>query len=116
MGMYRKITNALHLMNIAFQAFYSLALPIGIGALAAYLLTKHTSVGAWVWPVLMMLGVFVGLYSMIKFILSATANFQRLEEQRDKLRAENAEKEQKRAELLAELKKQEGEVNDDRTE
>lgn len=110
-SMYDKITSALHTLNIVFQALYSLALPIGIGALASYLLTKHTSVGGWIWAVLLVAGVFIGLYSMVKFLLTATANLERLEREREENRAAREEKEERQAELrsLGKSKENEGE-------
>ena len=113
--MYSKLTNALHLMNIVFQSFYSLALPIGIGALASHLLTKHASVGGWIWAVLLTVGVFIGLYSMVKYLLSATANLQRLEKQREADRAATVEKEQRRAKLIADISKMESEGDNEGT-
>ena len=111
--MYEKITSALHSLNIVFQALYSLALPIGLSALASYLLTKHTSVGGWIWAVLLMAGVLVGFYSMVKFILSATANLQRLEKEREESRAAREEKERRQAALREESKKdKQGDINE----
>lgn len=107
--MYGKLTSALQSLNIVFQAFYSLAMPIGIGVLASYLLTKHTSVGDWIWAVLILAGVFIGLFSMVKFILSATANLERLEKEREEKRAAEKEKEQRQAELRALGKSKENE-------
>ena len=109
--MYTRLTNALHLLNILFQSLYSLAMPIGIGSLASYLLTKHTSVGGWIWAVLLPVGVFVGLYSMVKFILSATRNLERMQKQLEENRLAQEEKEQRRAELrsLSKSKENEGE-------
>ena len=109
--MHNKILSALHSLNIVFQALYSLAMPIGIGALASYLITKYTSVGGWIWAVLLVVGVFIGLYSMVKFILTATANLERLEKQTEENRAAKEEKERRQAELrsLGKSKKEEGE-------
>ena len=111
--MYTKIISALHALNIVFQALYSLAIPIGIGALLSYLLTKYTSVGNWIWVLLILAGVFIGLCSMIKFILTASANLERLEKQREEIRAAEEEKANRRAELrsLNKLKENEGENN-----
>lgn len=78
--MYKKIFNAFHVLNILFQALYTLALPIGIGALISFLLTKYAGAPGWVWAVLLVLGVFVGFYSMIRFILTAAKNLEKIEE------------------------------------
>lgn len=77
--MYRRFINAMYVLNILFQAIFDLLVPIGLGVLGAFLLTKYTEIGGWIWAVLPVLGTFTGLYSMIKFILSAMAGLQRLE-------------------------------------
>lgn len=83
--MYRRFINAMYVLNILFQAIFDLLLPIGLGVLGAFLPTKYTEIGGWIWAVLPVLGAFTGLYSMIKFILSAMAGLQRLEkEQKEK--------------------------------
>ena len=93
--MYKRLVSALYVLNIVFQAFYTLALPIGIGALISFLLTKYASAPKWIWAVLLMFGVFTGLYSMIKFILTATAGLDRLEKQQAERMAEEKKKNEK---------------------
>ena len=93
--MHKKIFSALELLNILFQAFYTLALPIGIGALISFLLTKFASAPSFVWAIFLMLGVFVGLYSMIKYILTATSGIDRRDKQTKQMKREMEEKEAK---------------------
>lgn len=93
--MHKKIFSALELLNILFQAFYTLALPIGIGALASFLLTKFLYAPSWIWAVLLILGVLIGLYSMIKYILTATAGIDRRDKQTKQTKREQEEKEAK---------------------
>lgn len=81
--MYKRFVNSLYVLNILFQAFFTLLVPVGLGALVAYLLTTFTDVGGWIWAVLLILGVFSGLYSMIKYILTAMAALERLEKERN---------------------------------
>ena len=81
--MYKRFINAMYVLNILFQAIFDLLMPIGLGALCAFLLTKHTEIGGWIWAVLLVLGAFTGLYSMIRFILSAMAGLQRLEKEQN---------------------------------
>ena len=95
--MYRKIVSAFYVLNILFQALYTLALPIGIGALISFLLTKYASAPGWIWAVMLVLGVFVGIYCMIKFILSASKNLERIEaghKARDAEKKKSEEKEE----------------------
>lgn len=103
-SMYKKFISAFHMLNLLLQSIYSLALPIGVGALASLLLTKYASAPRWIWAVLMTLGTFVGLYSMIKFILSASANLDRMEKaERDAAEAKRQKEEnQMRLRRLAE--------------
>ena len=98
--MHKKILNALELLNMLFQALYTLALPIGIGALASFLLTKYANAPSFVWAILLTLGVFIGLYSMIKFILTAIKNMEKLEKQREKDLAEKQKKEERKMRIL----------------
>ena len=81
--MYQRFVNSLYVLNIIFQAFFTLLFPVGLGALAAYLLTKHAGVDGWIWAVLLVFGVFCGLWSMIKFILSAMTGLERLEKEQE---------------------------------
>lgn len=99
-----KFVNTLHIVNIVFQSFYSLLFPVAIAGLISYLLTSNGIADSWVWAVALTVGFLIGLVSMIKFILSATANLDRIEKERA------AERERRRVEainrenLIAELK------------
>ena len=77
--MYKRFVNALYLLNIIFQSFLNLLTPIGLGLLLSYLLTAHAGAPSWIYAPLTVFGVFVGLFSMVKFILSATRALDRLE-------------------------------------
>lgn len=105
--MYKKLVSALHTLNILFQALYSLALPIGIGALASFLLVKYASAPRWIWALLLVAGALMGLYSMIKYLLSAIKNLERLEKQQAENQAAKEEKERLQAELRDEFNKKE---------
>ena len=52
--------------------------------LFAYLITKYTSAGGWVYVVFIMLGVFSGLYSMVAFIIRAGRALEAIEKQHEK--------------------------------
>ena len=87
------VQEILYLLNIIFQSFLNLLTPIGIGLLISYILTAYTGAPSWIWAALTVFGVFVGLFSMIKFILSAMAALDRLEkEQKERLRAQKMKK------------------------
>ena len=97
--MYRKFISAFQMLNILFQAIYTLALPIGLGALASYLLTRFASAPKWIWAVFMVLGTIMGFYSMIKYILTATAGIERLEKEREAREESLREKKNKQEKL-----------------
>ena len=92
--MYKKLVDALYILNIVFQGFYTLALPIGIGALVSYLLVKFAHAPGWIWAILLVLGTFCGLFSMIKYLISAMNNLERLEKERDKRDTVNKDEKQ----------------------
>ena len=101
------------MLNMLWQALYSMALPIGIGALASFLLTKYASAPGWIWAILLTLGTIVGLISMVKYLLSASAGLERLEKQQAEAEAEKAAKEELHKRLDAELtnKESKGDVD-----
>lgn len=84
----KKLFNSLYLLNIIFQAIATLLTPIALGALISYLLTTHAGAPSWIWAPMILLGVFSGLFSMVKFILSATAALERLEKQQSEKRTD----------------------------
>ena len=68
---YRGLITPLYVINIVFQSLLSLLSPVAIMLIGAYLLNTYAEVGPWIYVVLIMLGVFSGLYSMVVFILRA---------------------------------------------
>ena len=102
--MHKKIFNALTVLNLIGQALYTLALPIGLGALASYLLTRYAGAPGYIWAILMTVGAIIGFYSMIKFIIVYSDGMDRS----DKLKKENErqkkEKEERQARLRADGK------------
>lgn len=107
--MYKKFVSALYVLNIVFQAFYTLALPIGIGALVSFLLTRYADFPGWIWAVLITLGVFTGLFSMVKFIITAMNNLDRLEKQDANPTGEDNKKSYHSDLRMAENKERDGE-------
>ena len=81
----KNFMNTMYAFNIILQAFWSLLFPIGAGVLVGWLMTEKCGMGSYVFVILILLGVFVGIVSMIRFLLSALAGLERLEkEQREK--------------------------------
>ena len=98
-AMHKKIFNSVQLLNMLFQALYTLVLPVAIGAALSFVLTKYASAPSFVWALLLTAGVLVGLYSMIKYILFAISAQKRLDEENEKSLAEKEEKESRQAKL-----------------
>lgn len=110
--MYKKIFNALSALNLIGQALYTLALPIGGGALLSYLLCEFAGAPSWIWAILLTVGTVIGLYSMVKFIILYAGGMDRLEKQRQADLAEKEEKERRQAALRDAARKTED--NNDR--
>ena len=97
--MHKKIFDALTMLNLLGQAIYTLALPIGIGALVSFLLTKYAHTPGWTWAILLTAGTLMGLYSMVKYILIAMTGIERTKRQIESDLAAKKEKEEKQAAL-----------------
>ena len=78
---YRRFITPLYVINMTFQAIVSLISPILLMLLFAYLITRYTAAGGWVYVVFIMLGVFSGLYSMVVFIIRAGRALEAIEKQ-----------------------------------
>ena len=81
---YSKIVTPLYVFNMVWQALFSLAAPIGVSFLIAWLLDKYLHAGGWVFVVFITLGALSGLWSMISFIINISDTLDRLEEQKKK--------------------------------
>jgi hypothetical protein len=80
---YTQFVGVLYVLNIVWQAFFSLAAPIGLGFLISYLLVTYVSAPTWIYAPLLVIGALSGLISMVKFILTAMAGFERLEKEQN---------------------------------
>lgn len=98
-AMHKKIFNSVQMLNMLFQALYTLGLPIAVGAGLSFLLTKYASAPSVTWAILLTVGVLVGLYSMIKYILFAISAQKRLDEENERADLEKEEKESRQAKL-----------------
>lgn len=77
--MHKKIFSVLYVLNIVFGAFFDLVFPVLLMWGLSFALTTYLSLPEWIYVPFILLGVFVGLYSMVRFILSAMAALERLE-------------------------------------
>ena len=76
-----KLFSVLYAMNIIMQSLFDLAAPAALLFLISWLLVKRVGAPEWIYAIAIPLGILIGLYSMVRFILSATAALSRLEEQ-----------------------------------
>ena len=97
--MYSKFVHAFYYFNIIVQSVFSLLCPVGLLTLLAWFLTSRGYVGEWIYAVLILFGIAIGLFSMFRFISDATAQVRALE---------RAAEEKKKAKRTSE-KKEEGE-------
>ena len=81
---YNKIVTPLYVFNMVWQALFSLAAPIGITFLIAYLIDKSFEVGGWIYVLFITLGALTGFYSMISFIIKMSDTLEGLERQKKK--------------------------------
>lgn len=79
--MYRKIISATYVLNIIFQSFFNLAFPIGLGILFSWLIVEKAGAPGWIYAPIVIIGVIIGFFSMVRFILSAMRALERLERQ-----------------------------------
>ena len=78
--MYKKLVSAMYVLNIVAQAIFTLLTPPAILFLVSYLLIKYCSLDEWIYAVAIPVGMFLGIGSMVKFILAAMRNLDRIEE------------------------------------
>ena len=77
----KSFMNTMYALNIVWQSFWNLLFPVGLGVLIGWLLTEKFGMGDYVFVILILLGVLVGIVSMIRFLLSALAGLERLEKE-----------------------------------
>ncbi len=80
---YVHFIGALYVLNIIWQALFSLVAPIGVAVIISYLLVRYASAPSWIYAPLIVIGALSGLVSMIKFVLSAMEGYERLEREQN---------------------------------
>lgn len=81
----------MYVLNIVFQAFFTLLMPAGLGFLISWLLVRYASLPNWVYAPFLIVGLLIGLYSMVKFVIVAMSGYERLEREQAKIRKAKAE-------------------------
>lgn len=79
--MHRELISTLHVVNIVFQAIFNLLWQIGLMLFLAYLSVRYLDWPQWVYAPFVVFGALTGIYSMIKFILSASKSLENLEKE-----------------------------------
>ena len=82
--------SAIYVLNIVFQSLFNLVTPALLFFCLAWLFVKKFSAPEWIYAIAITLGLILGLISMVKFILVAMKNLERLENQTGK--ADNNQK------------------------
>lgn len=77
----REQYSAFYVLNIVFQSIFTLLWHIGASILVGWLFIRYLSVEAWIYVPLIMAGVFTGVFSMVRFLLSAMRSLERIEEE-----------------------------------
>lgn len=94
---YGKFVGAVYIINVVVQSFFSLACPMLLGVFGSWLLVEKAGAPTFIYAILTVLGALIGLYSMIRFILTTMAAVERLDAQREEkeaaLKAKNKNKE-----------------------
>ena len=80
--MYKNFVSALYVLNIIFQAVFTLVIPPAIFFFINYLCVSNLSFPKWTYAVSLSIGFILGIISMIKFAISASEALERLEKQR----------------------------------
>jgi hypothetical protein len=81
-NMYRKIVSAMYILNIVAQALITLVTPAALLFFVGWLLVSKAGLPTWTYAIAIVLGILMGLVSMVKFVISASESLERLEKQR----------------------------------
>jgi F0F1-type ATP synthase assembly protein I len=73
----------IYVMNIIAQSIFSLLFNVAVYFGIGYLLNSVFGVDTWVYIPLILVGFILGIVSMIRFIISAMAGVERLENERN---------------------------------
>ena len=82
--MYSKLVGIMYALNVLVSAIFTLLTPVGILFLIAWLLNTKAGVGNYIYAVLLIVGVLVGLVSMIRFLIKASETLERIEKEHGK--------------------------------
>ena len=78
----REKYSVFYVINIVSQSIFTLLWQIGLGIFIGFLAVEFFSAPPWIYVPFILIGVFTGLSSMIRFILAAMRSLDRLEEEK----------------------------------
>ena len=87
--MNNKLFGFLYAVNIIGQAIFTLLTPAALMFGISWLLVSRAGASSWIYAVFISVGIIAGLVSMVKFVINATSNLERLEKQNRKGKDEN---------------------------
>ena len=77
--MHNRLFSFLYGINILGQAIFTLITPAAITFLISWLFVSKVGAPSWLYAILIPIGIIAGLISMVRFVIAATANLERLE-------------------------------------
>ena len=80
--MYRNLVSTLYVLNIVFQAIFTLLFSPALLFFINYLCVTKLSFPKWSYAISLSVGFIIGIVSMIKFAISASEALERLEKQK----------------------------------
>ena len=92
--MHKKVFNALYIINIVAEALFTLVIPAAMLTGCAWLLVTHLALPTWIYAVAITVGLLIGFYMMVKFILTAMAGLERLEAEQKRRDRKTKEKDE----------------------
>lgn len=90
-----KTYSAIYVINIVFQSIFTLFMYIGSSLLLAWLLVDKLGLPSWIYAVTTTVGILIGFFSMIKFILTAMNALDHIEKSNKTKRRNNNQNEKK---------------------
>ena len=79
--MQNKFFSVMYGVNIVTQAIFSLLTPAALMFGIGWLLINKVGAPEWLYAILIPIGILAGLVSMVKFVIAAATNLERLEKQ-----------------------------------
>ena len=111
-GMKNELTEGVKVLNIVLHSFFSLIIDIFVAIGISWLLVEKLGAPDWTYAVIIIVGVMIGLLSMLRFILAAFGNMEKIERDKQKENEDRMAKEKKQRELRDFFKTQAGKGED----